>query len=492
MSNSLYIAATGPESGKITLVLGMMEALSRSARKIGFFRPVIKVLDPPDNDIQLILNRYSPDLDYADTYVCTYAEARTRIARGQQKELLDDIVSKYKQLESQCDFVLCEGTDYSNVSSALEFGFNAEVASNLGSPMMIVVNGAARDTADLPEVAVAAARALAARHCAVAATVVNKIAPDRMAAVEQAFAGQENISGKVYLLPSDQTLGRLTVGGVVAALGARLLSGSADDLNREVLDCKVAAMQLPQFLDRISDGMLVVTPGDRADIQLASAAVTIADGLPALAGIVITDGVEMSPQVTRLIRGLPEFSLPLMLVDDDAGTVLAKIQNASPGIAPDNERKIAQALGLFESHIDGKALIEQIAEFESGIVTPTMFQYRLIEQARTRSRHIVLAEGAEERILRATEILLRRKVCGITLLGEEAEIQRRAAALGLDIGGARIVDQARSKWLDGVRGNPLHRQHHSTQLADNQDQAGLLHRLQRLPDVPGRPRAGIR
>ncbi len=133
MANNLYIAATGPESGKIIMVLGVMETLSRSIRNIGFFRPVIKAVEPPDNDIQLILNRYSPGLSYADTYGCTYAEAHEKIARGQRKELLNDILDKYKRLESQCDFVLCEGTDYTGVSSALEFDFNADVASNLNA-----------------------------------------------------------------------------------------------------------------------------------------------------------------------------------------------------------------------------------------------------------------------------------------------------------------------------------------------------------------------
>ena len=136
MSNSLYIAATGPESGKITLVLGVMEALSRSARKLGFFRPVIKAAEPPDNAIQLVLSRYNPDLAYADTYGCSYAEATGKIARGQTRELLIDILGKYKQLESHCDFVLCEGTDYTGVSAALEFDFNAAVDAAVAKTKM--------------------------------------------------------------------------------------------------------------------------------------------------------------------------------------------------------------------------------------------------------------------------------------------------------------------------------------------------------------------
>lgn len=448
MSNSLYIAATGPESGKITLVLGVMEALCRSTHKIGFFRPVINAVEPRDNDIQLVLNRYNPGLSYEDTYGCTYAEARARIAKGQSKDLLDDILSKYKQLESKCDFVLCEGTDYTGVSAALEFGFNAEVASNLDCPVMIVVNGKERDAADLPDAVGTATKALEARHCAVAAAVVTRIAPDQVKAVEAAFAADETVSEKVYLLPADENLEKPTIGDVVAALNTELLNGDADSLKREVLDCKVASMHLPPFLDRISDGTLVITSGDRADIQLGSAAIAISEGAPSLAGVVITDGIDVSPQIVKVIEGMPEFSLPVMLVDDDAYMAAAKVNAASTLIAPDNERKIARALGLFESHIDGKAFIEQLAELKSNTVTPIMFQYKLVEQAKAKPKHIVLAEGAEERILRAAEILLRRKVCDLSLLGDEAEIKRKAAALSLDITGARIVDQAKTEWFN--------------------------------------------
>ena len=46
-----------------------------------------------------------------------------------------------------------------------------------------------------------------------------------------------------------------------------------------------------------------------------------------------------------------------------------------------------------------------------------MFEYELIERARSDRRHIVLPEGDDERVLRAAEILLRRGVVDLTLLG---------------------------------------------------------------------------
>jgi phosphate acetyltransferase len=448
MADRLYISALESGSGKIALVLGVMETLSRHIQDIGFFRPLIKAEDPPDNHIQLVLRRYNPALSYADAYGCNYDEARAMIAKGQYNELLNHIVSKYKQLESQCAFVLCEGTDYIGVSSAFEFDLNADLASNLNCPVMIVINGDGKDPAVLVDAVSVARKAFEERKCTVFASAVNLIDTQHLEAVKSAFSVGQTSGDNVYLLPADANLGKPTVGDVMAALGARQLSGGPEELNREVLDCKVAAMQLPHFLDHITEGSLVITSGDRADIVLGSLSTSYSRGCPSLAGLVLTGGLELSPQIARFIEGLPTPPMPILGVSEDTYTTAVKVHNVRPAIAPENERKIALALGLFESHIDVKALEEQIVKIKSAKMTPIMFQYQLMERAKAKPRHIVLAEGEEERILRAAEILLRRKVCALTLLGDETAIAHKTAALGLDITGARVVDPVHSSWLD--------------------------------------------
>jgi phosphate acetyltransferase len=71
-----------------------------------------------------------------------------------------------------------------------------------------------------------------------------------------------------------------------------------------------------------------------------------------------------------------------------------------------------------------------------------MFEHALIERARSVRRRIVLPEGGEERILRAAEVLLRRGVCDLILLGEQDALRKKAADLGisLDRPGVTLVD----------------------------------------------------
>ena len=76
----------------------------------------------------------------------------------------------------------------------------------------------------------------------------------------------------------------------------------------------------------------------------------------------------------------------------------------------------------------------------SEAVTPLMFEYELLDRARAAKKHIVLPEGTDERVLRAAETLLRRRVVELTLLGPEDEVRGAASRLGVDLWGANLLD----------------------------------------------------
>ena len=206
-------------------------------------------------------------------------------------------------------------------------------------------------------------------------------------------------------------------------------------------------MNLPNFLDYVVEGALVIAPGDRSDIILGGLATAFSETYPNIAGFLLTGGLTPEPQVQRLIEGVKKSPTPIISVDTDTYTTAMNVSAVRAVITPDNERKIATALGLFESRVDLAALGDRITGVRSVRVTPIMFEYQLIERARSKRQHIVLPEGWEERILRSSEVLLRRKVCDITLLGNEKEIQQKTASLGLNLEGVNIVNPARSEWL---------------------------------------------
>jgi phosphate acetyltransferase len=447
VSKSLYIAGLEPGSGKTITALGLMEQLSGRLRDVCVFRPVLVEGSVPDRFISLMTGLYSIPLPAEDLYGVAIGEAQDLLAAGRYEELYGRILERYKSVETRCDFVLCVGTDYTSVSTALEFDFNVQAARNLGSPLVPVINGLGKEAVPIVNAARALVESLEAKKCDLLALIVNRVRPDLR---EEVLAGmKEKLPGasRVYVISEEPLLEKLTVREIAAALGAEVSGGDAVWLDGDIRNIKVAAMELPNFLDHLEDGDLVITPGDRADIILGTLAADRSIRYPRVAGLLLTGNLKPAPQVRRLIDGLTASPVPIMSVKTDTFTTAMRVNAVRPSLAADNRRKTAAALGLFESSVGVHGLLDLIAVERPGWVTPLMFQYELIKRAKARRRHIVLPEGTEERILRAAEIVLLRDVCDITLLGNPEEIRQRAAALGLKLDRAGIIDPRTSELL---------------------------------------------
>jgi len=444
MSKSLYITSLEGQSGKTVVALALMEQLSGRLGRVSLFRPVISENITSDQIIKLTTDlyglRFSPD----EMYGVTAADARPLLAAGKYDELFSRILERYKSLESKSEFVISVGTDYSSASMALEFGFNVEVARNIGSPLVPVVKGQGKDQHALINAVRALFESLEEKKCDLFAIIVNRVEPGQkdalIANVKQLLSDKP-----LYILSEDPLLGRPTVREISNALGAKLLNGDVEWLDGVVSNVKIGAMELPDFLNCLEEGSLVITPADRSDIILGTLAADRSTTYPRVAGLVLTGSLNLAPQVQRLFEGLRASPLPVLAVEMDTFTAALRVSAVRPSLTAENKRKITAILGLVESAIDFPGLLERVSVTQSERITPLMFQYELIRRAKQQRKHIVLPEGMEERILRAAEIVLLRDVCDITLLGNQEEVRQKASALGLSLDRASIIDPQTSE-----------------------------------------------
>ncbi len=445
MAKNLYITSMEARSGKSLISLGIMEFVSRRLYNIGFFRPIIPDV-AIDNNIQLIFKRYNLDLSYDEMYAFKHQEAQDLVADGKYDTLIKNILAKYKELERKCDFILCEGTDYSGVSSAFEFDFNADVANNLGCPILVVINGSGKPAAEIKDAVEVSREYFEDQGCTTLATIVNRVNQKDFTGIAEQLGSEIRDLEPLYTIPEDFLLGKPTVGEIAAVLKSQIIQSKAVESNREVLDSKVAAMHLPNFLERIQDGDLIITPGDRADIILGCLAASVSDTYPSISGLLLTGGITPDSQIKRLIEGFKEKShLTIFSVNTDTYDTAMNVSSVRAALSPENERKIASALGLFEAHVNVSELKDRMNVVRSSRVTPIMFEYELIERAKKSRQHIVLPEGEEERILRASEILLRRNVADLTLLGNPEVIQHKIGTLGLNLDNIQIINPSGSE-----------------------------------------------
>ena len=448
ITRGTYVAAMEGHTGKSVVTLGVVDMLSRRTERLGFFRPVVPDDPRHDHTTELVRRRYG--LGPRATRACTVSEARELVSAGRADEFYAVVLAAYRKLARDCDVVVCEGSDYAGGQAAVELELNARIAVHLGTPAILVVPGAGKSAADVAASARLVTKSFAAEGVTIAGVVVNRCDPDRVGEVHSAIVGEvrDDGAGLVAVVPENPVLARPSVGQVFAHLDAKLVRSDDDALRRDVEGVKVAAMGLPNFLDHLSQGDLVLVPGDRGALILASLASALTPGSPSPSGLLLTGGLPPDEPVRRLMDNLPGAAVPIAAVDSDTYATAVAVSRVPAAIEPDNERKIAAALGWWESHVDVAALAARLEVARSERVTPLMFSYDLLERARSRRRHIVLPEGTEERVLRAAEIVHRRRVAELTLLGDDAAVRAEVARLGLDLAEVPVVDPARSPLAD--------------------------------------------
>ncbi len=449
MSDNLFVTATEARSGKSVICLGLMELLLRKVERVGFFRPIIPdpVGNKKDNDIDLIASHFKLKTPYEKMYTYTVAQAENMLSQGRQAELIEGIVNSYNEISEDNDFVLCEGIEIGGSSASFEFGINAKLSDNLGSPVLLVANAHNKTVEETVMATNVYNKSFIDRGCNVVATVVNMVEPENEGAIIARLKKEENLQKQlIYTIPDNKSLSNPTVSEIVDIINADVLFGEKH-LNQHVHSYMIAAMKIDNFLKRLTHGTLVITPGDRSDVIVACLSAISSMSMPYISGILLTGGIIPEEPIRKLIEGSIRI-IPILSVSEDTFPTARKIDNIHAGIRPEDERKIINAIGYFEKNIDMETLGKKIIHAHSTIVTPKMFEFRLIQKAKKYKQHIVLPEGEDERILKAAKGLLCRDAVDVTLLGDEKRIREKIIRLGLNMEPAKIVEPKNSKYFE--------------------------------------------
>ncbi|WDG17305.1 phosphate acetyltransferase [Microbacterium sp. Clip185] len=448
MAQSILITSAEGHSGKSTIALGVLEALSHATARVGVFRPIARSTTERDYVLEMLLDHDGVDLAYDDCigvgYDDMHADPDAALAR---------IVERYKTVEAQCDAVVILGSDYTDVGSPAELGYNARIAANLGAPVLLVVGGRAqqgqaeqlgasdpRTPADIAQIAKLSVGELRQARAELFAVVATRVDPGVLDETIEAVRDivPAGVEVPVWALPEDRFLVAPTVRGVMRSVDGTLVKGDEELLTREVLGVIVAAMSPANVLPRLSDGAVVVIPADRTEVLLATLLAHASGTFPSLSAIVLNGPFPLPADIDRLIDGLGS-RLPIIATDRDTYDTSVRIMNTRGRLAADSQRSYDTALSLFERHVDGAELTRLLGLAKPTVVTPLMFEYGLVERARANRRRIVLPEGDDDRVLRAAATVLARGIADLIILGEEIEVRSRALELGIDIAAAQVI-----------------------------------------------------
>ena len=450
MTKTIFIASAEPHSGKSLVALGLVNMLLGKAEKIGYFKPIINVSEPEQKDVRIdtIVRHFNLPLTSADTYAYTRAEALQLMEAGAQGEMIDVIIQKFKHIEEAHDFTVVEGSDFLGPGTALEFDANVSIAKNLGVPVLLLVSGEGKSTAQLINSVLTLLRSFEAREVPVLLVVANRVAPAQADDVQNLLRSQLPAEVLLAVIPDDPNLLHPTMQEIQVALGGKLLFGEAS-LSNQVDNYVIGAMQVPNFLNYLKDNVLIVTPGDRGDIIVCALQANQSATFPRVAGIVLSTGTEPDEPVMRLLAGLPNV-VPILSVRTGTFETTTRVGALKSRITLDTPKKIQLAISTFARHVDVQALEEKLVGFQAGGLTPHMFQYRLLQWAKSQRKHIVLPEGNDDRILRAAARLMNEDIVELTILGDPAAIAASVKRLGLnlDLSRVHLIDPAHAEHYD--------------------------------------------
>ena len=434
VSRSVYIASPEGFTGKSAVALGLLDALTREVGSVGVYRPLTTTSsDSDDLDliVDLLVNQPGISQIYDEAIGVTYDAARENA-----DEALHVIVERFGQLNDRFDVILVIGSDYTDVATGTELSFNAKIAANLGSPVVLVVHGRERTPEQIRAAAESAIAELRANHAHTVAVIANRVDHDAAEVIRATLKELPDVV--TAAIPESPLLSAPTFRALAEAAEAQLVLGSETWMDREVLGVIVAAMSLPHVLDRLVADAAVIAPSDRTDLIPGLMLAHQSGTFPPLAGILLTGGYQFPDSIRRLSEGVQQ-SLPIALTDLGTFTTAERLMRVRGPITKDSSRKIENAHRVFAEQVDQAALLAAIDVSASDVRTPLMFEYQLMERARADRQRIVLPESEDDRILEAAAILLRRGVADLILLGDETQVRARASTLGLDLDEASIV-----------------------------------------------------
>ena len=256
---SLYVYADKKGAGSLVVTLGLMQMLKKRVRRVAFFRPI--VLKREDYDCHFILKHFKLHQARETSYGFTLEEAEHIIAQHSEKRLYELLIEKYKKLEREYDFVLCEGIYSDLFANVVELDINIEMAQNFSSPIINIINAKKESKSSLEDSYALQKESMRKGGVERLATIFNRV---ESLDVNDLLKMDEMI----FAIPENPELAKLGLSDVIETLHLKKLHFQESDYIRKIAKVKVAALGLDRFLEKIETQDLIIVPGDRSEIIL--------------------------------------------------------------------------------------------------------------------------------------------------------------------------------------------------------------------------------
>ncbi|MDF7681448.1 phosphate acetyltransferase [Enterobacteriaceae bacterium ESL0689] len=461
MSRIIMLIPTGTNVGLTSVSLGVIRAMERKGVRLSVFKPIAQSRagdDAPDHTTTII--RATSDLPAAEPLKISHVESL--LSSNQKDVLMEEIVANYHETAQNAEVVLVEGlvpTRNHQFAQAL----NYDIAKTLNAEIVFVMSQDSETPEQLKErIALTRNSFGGVRNSNIIGVIINRLnapvdpqgcpRPDLSEIFDEASQ-----SNAVHLDPN-----QLGLDGTLPVLGAipwniDLIATRAIDMahhldatiinqgdidTRRLKSVSFCARSIPHMLEHFRAGSLLVTSADRPDVLVAICLAAM-NGVE-IGGVLLTGGYEMDPRISKLCERAFATGLPVFMVKTNTWQTSLNLQRVNLEVPSDDHERIEKIQEFVAGYINADWIESLTATSErSRRLSPPAFRYQLTELARKAGKRVVLPEGDEPRTVKAAAICAERGIATCILLGNPDEIQRVAAAQGIELGsGIEIIDPA--------------------------------------------------
>ncbi|SDR70218.1 phosphate acetyltransferase [Pseudomonas oryzae] len=441
--HTLFLAPTGFGGGLNSVSLGLIRALENTGLKVGFFKPIAQPF-PADQGRERSCLLVERTLQLDSPEPLPLAQVERQLADGELDLLLEEVVSRFQQAAAGKDVVIVEGmvpTRDSDYAARI----NAQLAKSLDAEVILVAAQGSDSLKQMAErIEIQAQLFGGAKDPKVLGTILNKVkSDDGVPAFVDSLKQQLPLLGSetfqlLGAVPFAEELNALRTRDIAEALGARVLNaGEAEQ--RRVGKIILCARTVPNMVQLLQPGVLVVTPGDRDDIILAACLASL-NGIK-LAGLLLTGDFGPDQRVLDLCKAALDGGLPVLGVDTGSFETASNLSGLNKETPADDIERASRVTDFIAQHLHPEYLHTRCSLPRELRMSPAAFRYQLVKRAQDADKRIVLPEGDEPRTVRAAAICQERGIARCVLLAKPEAVAAVAREQGINLpAGLEILD----------------------------------------------------
>lgn len=445
MKKTYFISATGSGTGLTSVSLGVLRSLEQHGVKVAFCKPIAQQfgeVKEPERSIELV----KATMGLTPPKPISLGYAQQKLALGQTDRLMEDVISLAHSADESAEILIVEGLIPDGAESYIA-ELNTNMAKALDADIILVSAKNKDSSAQLNErIKMTASLFGGISHPKVIGCILNKVgapAPKSQQVIAQedpeqdtptSSSNAQDISATLPIFQNEhfRCLGAVNWNPLLVAprmsdvakhLGATVLNNGDID-ERRVQSITVCARTMPNMLHTLKAGTLVVTPGDRDDILIATCMAAL-NGVP-LAGIMLTGSLLPITPVMELCQSALATGLPIVTSDHNTFYTAQLLNNMSTEVPSSDVNRMENVMDAVANAIDADWLAERAEVSGERRLSPPAFRHLLVKQARQAAKKIVLPEGNEPRTIRAAVLCHEQNIAECVLIGNPDEIRQVA------------------------------------------------------------------